>query len=151
MKMVSKISILEQPNNRLLFNLVTSGNVERQFSNDSGKSVHSVKSKSKEEEFRKIFEFSKNGNFWRNCHYSVMRHMYDSCWISCKSCLMLSAVLIIYRWGHKFDWTSDLSFEMIQCEQLLGWVNTEFFSVLIHIMSHWQWFMARGQKDAIYS
>jgi len=34
---------MEQPNNRLLFNLVTSGNVERQFSNDSGKSVHSVK------------------------------------------------------------------------------------------------------------
>ena len=71
-------SILEQPNNRLLFNLVTSGNVERQFSNDSGKSVHSVKSKSKEKKFRKIFEFSKNGNFWTNCHYSVMRHMYDS-------------------------------------------------------------------------
>lgn len=42
-----------------MFNLVTSGNVERQFSNDSGKSFHSVKSKSKEKKFRKILNFRK--------------------------------------------------------------------------------------------
>merc|ERR1719209_2586477 len=34
---------MEQPHNRLLFNLVTRGKVERQFSNDSGGSIKSVK------------------------------------------------------------------------------------------------------------